>query len=67
LTAKEALRIYTLDAAYCSGEESEKGSIEEGKLADLTVFASDPEAVEKGKIKDITIAMVLVDGKILQG
>ena len=67
LTAKEALRMYTLDAAYCSGEESEKGSIEEGKLADLTVFASDPEAVEKGKIKDIAIATVNVDGKILQG
>ena len=33
LSVEEALRMYTLDAAYCSGEEDAKGSIEEGKLA----------------------------------
>ncbi len=67
LTVEEALRMYTLDAAYCSSEENVKGSIEEGKLADLTVLASDPMAVEEGKIKDIAVTMVIVDGKILKG
>ena len=42
LTTEEALRMYTFDAAYCSGEEEMKGSIEEGKLADLTVLSQDP-------------------------
>ncbi len=67
LTVEEALRAYTLDAAYCSGEENLKGSIEEGKLADLAVLASDPTAVEEGKIKDIAVTIVIVDGKVLQG
>jgi predicted amidohydrolase YtcJ len=67
LTVEEALRAYTLDAAYCSGDEGLKGSIEEGKLADLTVLASDPIAVEEGKIKDIVVTTVIVDGKIFKG
>ncbi len=65
LSVEEALRIYTFDAAYCSGEEAEKGSIEEGKLADLTILASDPTGVESDKIKDIAVDFVVVNGKIL--
>lgn len=38
ISRKEALRMYTLNAAYLSFEEHLKGSIEEGKLADLTVI-----------------------------
>jgi predicted amidohydrolase YtcJ len=65
LTVEEALRMYTLDAAYCSGEENFKGSIEEGKLADLTVLAADPESVPTDKIKDIPIDLTLIGGKIV--
>jgi predicted amidohydrolase YtcJ len=65
LSVEEALRMYTLDAAYSSGEEAVKGSIEEGKLADLTVLSGDPMTVEPGKIKDITVEFVIIDGKIL--
>ena len=57
--------MYTLDAAYSSGEENVKGSIEEGKLADLTVLSADPLAVAPEKIKDINVDMVLVNGKVL--
>ena len=63
LTVEEALRMYTLDAAYCSGEENIKGSIEEGKLADLTVLSADPNEVVLEKIKDIRVEMVFVNGK----
>jgi predicted amidohydrolase YtcJ len=62
---EEALRMYTLDAAYCSGEEKVKGSIEEGKLADLTILSDDPVAVQKDKIKDINVVLTIVDGKIV--
>jgi predicted amidohydrolase YtcJ len=65
LSVEEALRMYTLDAAYSSGEDNVKGSIEEGKLADLTVLSDDPMAVEPKKIKNIKVEFIIVDGKIL--
>ena len=65
LTVEEAFRMYTLDAAYCSGEEKIKGSIEEGKLADLTVLTTDPMGVPTEKIKDIPVDLTIVDGKVV--
>lgn len=65
LSVEEALRMYTLDAAYSSGEENVKGSIEESKLADLTVLSNDPMAVDPEKIKDIKVEFIILDGKIL--
>ncbi len=65
LTFEEALRMYSLDAAYCSNEETVKGSIEEGKLADITVLSNDPSVVPTSEIKDINIEMTVVDGKIV--
>ncbi len=65
LTVEEALRMYTLDAAYCSSEETIKGSIEEGKLADITVLSNDPSLVPPFKIQDIKPEMIIIDGKII--
>jgi predicted amidohydrolase YtcJ len=65
LTAEQALRMYTLDAAYVSGEEAIKGSIEEGKLADFTVLSSDPEKVPHSQIKDAGVELVIVHGKVV--
>lgn len=57
--------MYTVDAAYCSGEENVKGSIEEGKLADLTVLSDDPMNVPTNEIKDVKVHMTIIDGKVL--
>jgi hypothetical protein len=65
LSVEEALRMYTVDAAYCSSDEDAKGSIAEGKLADLTVLSQDPLAVEAGKIKDIRVEMTVINGKVV--
>jgi predicted amidohydrolase YtcJ len=65
ITVDEALRLYTVDAAYASFEESIKGSIEEGKLADLTVISRDPHAVPPSKIGDIKVEMTVVGGKVV--
>jgi predicted amidohydrolase YtcJ len=66
LSVEEALQMYTLDAAYSSGEEKVKGSIEEGKLADLTILSNDFMAVKPEKIKNIDVFMVVVNGNIFQ-
>ncbi len=65
LSVDEAIRLYTLDAAYCSGEENIKGSIEEGKLADLTILSKDLASVEPGKISQVAVDFVVLNGKVL--
>jgi predicted amidohydrolase YtcJ len=64
VTIDEALRMYTVDAAYSSGEENLKGSIETGKLADLTVLSHDPRIVPPNEIENIKVEMTLVGGRI---
>jgi len=65
LTVEEALRMYTVDAAYSSGEEKVKGSIEDGKLADLTILSNDPLAVPMDELKDVNVEMTIIDGKVV--
>ncbi|HEX9464325.1 MAG TPA: amidohydrolase [Alphaproteobacteria bacterium] len=64
IPAAQALRMFTINAAYNGFEERIKGSIEPGKLADLAVLAQDPLSIEPEKIKDIPVEMTIVDGKI---
>ena len=65
ITVDEALRMYTVNGAYASSEKSDKGSIEEGKLADITVLSGDPTAVSPSKIGDIKVTMTMVGGKVV--
>jgi len=65
LTVEEALRMYTIDAAYSSCEEKVKGSIEEGKLADLTILSNNPFAVPTNKLDKVTVEMTIIDGKVV--
>jgi hypothetical protein len=59
----EALRMYTIDAAYASGEENLKGSIEEGKFADMTVLSEDPFSVSPKDLGRIAVKMTVIGGK----
>jgi len=63
LTVEEALKSYTLNAAYASFDEDKKGAIEVGKLADLTVLSHDITEVSPDKIKDVRVEMVIVNGR----
>jgi len=65
ITVDEALRMYTINAAYASFEENVKGSIEEGKLADLTVLSRNPQTTPPSKIGDIKVRMTIVGGKVV--
>ena len=66
-TREEALRSYTLSAAYAAFEEDQKGSIEPGKLADLVVLEEDPRRVEPRKISDISISQTWMNGRQVYG
>jgi len=62
VTVDEALRINTINGAYASHEETIKGSIAPGKLADFVVLSDDLHTVDPNKIKDITIVRTVVGG-----
>jgi len=65
VTVDEALRMYTIDAAYSACEENLKGSIETGKLADLIVLSHDPRKIQPTEIADINVEMTIIGGKIV--
>lgn len=65
LTVDEALRIYTVNAAYGSFEEDVKGSIEKDKLADLVVLSQDPYKTTPQQIRDIRVEITIVGGNIV--
>ena len=67
ISMKEALRSYTYTAAYAAFEEKEKGSIEEGKWADLAVWEQNLYTVrpEPASLKDLKVLMTILDGKIV--
>jgi predicted amidohydrolase YtcJ len=64
LTRDQALKSYTLDAAYGAFEENIKGSIEPGKLADFTVFSKDIMTIAEDEILKTEVSMVIVGGKV---
>jgi predicted amidohydrolase YtcJ len=64
ISVDEAIRMFTINAAYNAFEEKIKGSIEVGKIADFAVLAEDPHDVEPERIKDIAVDMTIVDGNM---
>ena len=62
ISVDEALRVNTINGAYATREESIKGSITPGKLADFVLLAEDPHAADPSKIKDIKIVRTVVGG-----
>jgi predicted amidohydrolase YtcJ len=65
ITREEALRMYTINNAYASFEESIKGSIEPGKLADLAILSDDLLECPVDQIKNIQSELTIVGGKIV--
>jgi len=60
----DAIKMFTIWAAYGGFEEKIKGSIEPGKLADLVVFSGDPLTVPPERLTDLHADLVVLDGKV---
>jgi hypothetical protein len=65
MTRQQALRSYTLDAAYGAFEEKIKGSIEKGKLADFTVFSTDIMTVTESELLQTEVVMTIIGGRVV--
>ncbi|MBP5750785.1 MAG: amidohydrolase [Firmicutes bacterium] len=65
LTAEEAVRAYTMGGAYASYDERVRGTIRNGKYADLVVLDRDLFKVPEDEIKDIRVDMTVLNGQIV--
>jgi predicted amidohydrolase YtcJ len=65
VSREDALKMYTINNAYASFEESVKGSVEAGKFADLVVLSNDLLTCPVDSIKNIRPLMTILNGKIV--
>jgi predicted amidohydrolase YtcJ len=65
ITRQEALRLFTRGNSWFLRMEDKIGSIEPGKLADLTVLNKDYFAIPDAEIKQIRSVLTIVDGKVV--
>lgn len=65
ISAEQAIKMFTLDAAYAQFEENEKGSLTVGKRADMVILTDNPTTIDINKITDINVLQTIVSGQNL--
>ncbi len=65
VSREQALKMFTTSAAYAAFEEQDKGSLEPGKLPDLTVLSKDIMKIPAPEILTTTCAMTVIGGEIV--
>jgi predicted amidohydrolase YtcJ len=65
LTTEEALKTYTLNAAYASFDEEHKGTIQPGKFADFTFLSDDLLGLQPDAIPGLAVEMTVVGGRVV--
>jgi predicted amidohydrolase YtcJ len=64
VSREQALKMFTMSPAFAAFEEKDKGSIEVGKLADLTVLSRDIMKIPESEILTTTCAITVIGGEI---
>jgi hypothetical protein len=64
MSRMEALRSYTINAAYAGFDENIKGSLKPGKLADITVLSKDIMTIPEDQIPSAEVLYTIVGGKV---
>lgn len=67
VTAAQALRAYTVDAAWVAGDDDHRGTLTPGKLADFVFLSNHPEEVVPDDIGDIAVLATFVHGRCVHG
>ena len=65
ISVEEALRCYTYNAAFAEFEETHKGTLQVGKLADIVILDADIFKIAPEKIRDMHVVKTIVGGKII--
>jgi len=64
IKVEEALRAYTYGGAYAAVEETAKGMIKPGMIADFAILGQDITKIEPEKIRDVNVVMTVVGGEV---
>lgn len=65
MTREEALKSYTLSNAYAAFEEQDKGTLEVGKLADITILSNNLLTCSDNEILETEVLYTIVGGKVM--
>jgi predicted amidohydrolase YtcJ len=65
VTREQALKMFTIWAAYAAFEEKNRGSIEEGKLGDFTVLSADIMQIPEAEILKTKCVMTVIGGEVV--
>jgi predicted amidohydrolase YtcJ len=65
ITREQAIRLYTINNAFLTFEEKEKGSLEPGKLADLAILDRDILRCPVDEVKDIRAERTYLGGRLV--
>ena len=66
VSIEEALRMYTYEVAWTSFDEKERGSLEEGKIADLVILNQDPFALHPQDLRSLRVEKIYLGGEEFQ-
>jgi predicted amidohydrolase YtcJ len=65
LTVAEAVEAYTMGSAYAEFQDTAKGSITPGKLADMVILSDDIFTIPPEKIRDVHVLKTILGGKLV--
>ncbi|HJX11205.1 MAG TPA: amidohydrolase family protein, partial [Candidatus Binatia bacterium] len=65
ISVAEAVHAYTLGSAYAEFQETQKGSLHAGKLADIVILEKDIFSIPPQEIRDVKVDLTIVGGKVV--
>lgn len=65
ISIEDAIKGYTINAAYAGHREKSEGSLEPGKVADLIIVSQDLFRVDPARIRDTEVLLTMVGGKVV--
>jgi len=65
ISVEEAIKAYTINNAFATFEDDIRGSLEEGKLADITVFDRNMIKIPQDEILETEVLYTIIDGKVV--
>ncbi len=63
LTIPEALRMFTYEVAWTSFDEQERGTLEQGKIADMAVLNKNPLALDRENLRELVVEQLYLSGR----